>query len=48
MIYLKLLKLKGLSWEFCQTKRTKRSIWPRKNKIISDFPKSPHSCMPKK
>jgi len=29
MIYLKLLKLKGLTWKSCQTKGTKRSIWPK-------------------
>jgi len=28
MIYLKLLKLKGLTCEFCQTKRAKHDIWP--------------------
>jgi len=26
MTYLKLLKLKGLTWEFCQTKRAKSGI----------------------
>jgi len=26
MTYLKLLKLKGLTWEFCQTKMTKLKL----------------------
>jgi len=25
------LKLKGLTWKLCQTKRTKRDIWPNGN-----------------